>query len=207
MDDIDWKRVELFFPKAMRSVGYFSYQPQSIFRIAHGKRCEWQDGDLRLIDEWSETPDCRRSAGVTTIEHLNNRQNDHRWWMPIWRMCYGGWYSKDVTSLLKSMICLSYDTWEKRPFQGCRGPEEEWFNDYYVYQNMLSPNLENSFKQFESHERILHYPNGYKRGKSVVAGYHSIFGMALVSRNEQTLRPPLAGGRTFALLTSAHAGV
>lgn len=176
MSDLDWKRIELFFPKAMRSVGYFSYHPQSIVRTLHGKRCEWGEDDLRLIDEWSEMSDSRLSFGQTTIEQFTDLR-----WMPIWRMTYGGWYSKDVTSLLKTTMVVSYDQWEKRPFQCCRGPEEEWYNDYYVYQNLHDPNFgEQSFKRFASLERILHYPDGSQRKtKSVLVGYHSIFGMAL----------------------------
>ena len=179
MFPVDWNEVETFYFHAIRRVGWFSYDPKSIHSEGIKRWARYEEAGLSLKDEWREVPESRYSTGVTIISKKVDKE-----WKLIWAMHYGGVYSKEASSLLKSVLIHSYDTHAKRPFQGCRGPEEEWINDYYVYQNMLSMYLENSFKQFESHERIRYYQHGLKTSKDIGTGvnlgHHSIFGMALV---------------------------
>lgn len=173
MYDIDWKAVENYYFDVMRRVGWLSYDARTINRDGYVRWAHEERGHFRFKDQWHEFTNSRHSMGGGCIWQRFRKE-----WIPIWGMQYGGWYEKEVTPHLKTVLRSSCDEHLRRPFQGCRGPEEEWIDDTLVYQNLLSPHLEKTFRQFASHERMLKYPKGFESGKSVSMGYHNVSGGA-----------------------------
>jgi hypothetical protein len=143
------ERIEEAFFEAMRH-GYASGVISPAVRetrtdIAGMKRVVFDSynprGDLRVIDQWTETPGSRWSSGFTLITYQN---------IPVWIMHYGGWYNPEVTQFLKE--CL-LDNYTKGLFDGGRGPNG-YRKGRMVYGNESDNTTDYSFREFSGNEMI-----------------------------------------------------
>jgi hypothetical protein len=120
---------------------------------------EFTTGDYKVVDDYRTTPHSSKSAGTTTILYKND---------PIWWMCYGGFYKKEVISFLKSALRRAY---EKNEFSGGRGPRV-WSDDDFIYSNE-TPRTTN-FEWFSGREEIADHHS------DEILGMHDYWGMSLL---------------------------
>lgn len=131
----------------MKRVIFVSYNPR---------------GDLRVVDQWTQTPCSDQSNGFTLITWNG---------IPVWIMHYGGWYKKEVAPFLKKCLLQNYITEE---FRGGRGPESEGVGDLLWYANRLGNNTPNTFESFSGEETIMkgneHMGSHWYRGDLLISG-------------------------------------
>lgn len=116
-------------------------------------------------DEWDTNPESDLSGGTTRI-FLSNGTT----WHPVWRMSYGGRYSKEARAFLKRVL---HHTYNRRKFVGGRG-EIAMFDaeNHLLYTNNLRKNA--GFEDSSGTEYI-HHIGGDER-----LGYHDFSCMALI---------------------------
>lgn len=114
-------------------------------------------GDFVVKDEWHTHPGSQKSGGSTLITHKD---------FPVWLMSYQGEYQGEAIPFLKAALRSSY---EKKEFNGGRGPMKVPFGNIIDYSN----NWGGNFEKFEGREEVLSYI-------TKLLGFHEFFGMALI---------------------------
>ncbi|MBI5126751.1 MAG: hypothetical protein HZA80_03245 [Candidatus Taylorbacteria bacterium] len=147
------------FFEAMASGWAQDVQLTTISGFPGSKAISFALGEFRLIDCYMVTPHSEKSAGVTTIWHLDQ---------PVWIMHYGGWYAKLAIPFLKACLHRAYV--EERHFYGGRGPDFVR-DERFVYVNRIE---RNDFGDFAGEERIFDL-------SEQCFGYHWYRGMSLTN--------------------------
>jgi len=160
--DVDIKRVEEFFFKAMLRGWAGNGKYIEIFGRAGYKRFVFSDGDFHLVDEYCVNAESKKSFGTTTIWFRN---------IPVWVMTYGGWYEKWAIDFVKKALLEAY---QAGIFMGGRGPTKFYPGGELIYVNHIGLN---SFGDFSGLERV---SGGRKQHPGEEGGYHQYWGVSLI---------------------------
>jgi hypothetical protein len=161
------KVIDLILPVFFRAMvkGYTDEDSErgTIFELPGYKTHEHIEGDFRVLDCYSDTPQSNSSSGFTTVWNQGT---------PVWVMQYDGTYEEEAIPFLKWVLMQTY---KKSKFVGGRGaPVTKKENgSIFTYSNYVeAPN----WRAFRGREEI----QCHRGNHSKILGSHRYSGRLLL---------------------------